>query len=327
MKRREFIAGLGAAAWPVGARGQQAEGVRRVGVLLNAAADDAEYQARFGAFLQGLQQAGWTIGRNVRIDTHWAGANAADIHRHAMELATLSPDVILATGSLAVGALKQATATVPIVFVGIIDPVGVGFIDSLARPGGNTTGFLLWEYGLSAKWLELLKEIAPSTTRVAVLRDPAVSSGPAQFGVIQGAAQSLGVEVSPVNVRDVPQMERVVAAFARSGSGGLIVTGSGLATINRDLIVALATRHKLPTVYSNRVFVTAGGLVSYGPDYVDLYRQAASGIDRILKGEKPADLPVQAPTKYELAINLKTAKALGLDVPPTLLARADEVIE
>jgi putative tryptophan/tyrosine transport system substrate-binding protein len=328
VKRREFIAGLGgAAAWPTVARAQQPERIRRVGVLLNAAADDAEYQARFGAFLQGLQQAGWTIGRNVRIDTRWAGANAADIHRHAMELATLSPDVILATGSLAVAALKQATATLPIVFVGIIDPVGVGFIDSLARPGGNTTGFLLWEYGLSAKWLELLKEIAPSTTRVAVLRDPAVSSGPAQFGVIQGAAQSLGVEVTPVTVRDVPQMERVVAAFARSGNGGLIVTGSGLATIHRDLIVGLATTHKLPTVYSNRVFVTAGGLISYVPDYVDLYRQAAGGIDRILKGEKPADLPVQAPTKYELAINLKTAKALGLDTPPTLLARADEVIE
>ena len=328
MRRREFIKGIVASpiAGPLGARAQQAEGIRRVGVLLNAAADDAEYQARFGAFLQGLQQAGWNIGRNVRIDTRWAGANVADIHKHAMELATLSPDVILATGSLAVGALKQATATVPIVFVGIIDPVGVGFIDSLARPGGNITGFLLWEYGLSAKWLDLLKRIAPSTTRVAVLRDPAVpGAGPVRRHPGCGAvARGRG---DPVNVRDVPQMERAVAAFARSGNGGLIVTGSGLATIHRDLIVALATRHKLPTVYSNRVFVTAGGLISYGPDYVDLYRQAASGIDRILKGEKPADLPVQAPTKYELVINLKAAKALGLDVPPSLLAIADEVIE
>jgi putative tryptophan/tyrosine transport system substrate-binding protein len=329
MRRRQFIGLVGGAAiaWPLAVGAQRAEGVRRIGILLNATADDGEYQVRFGAFLQGLQQAGWTIGRNVRIDTRWAGTSAADIRRNAMELASLTPDVILGTGSLAVGALKQATATVPIIFVGIIDPVGAGLIDSLARPGGNLTGFLLWEYGLSSKWLNLLKEIAPRTTRVAVLRDPAVSSGPAQFGVIQGAAQSFGVEVSPINVRDMPEMERAMAAFARSGNGGLIVTGSGLATIYRDQIVTLAARHKLPTIYSNRVFVKAGGLISYGPDYVDLYRQAASGIDRILKGEKPGDLPVQVPTKYEMVINLKTAKTLGLDMPPSLLAAADEVIE
>jgi putative tryptophan/tyrosine transport system substrate-binding protein len=329
MRRRQFIGLVSGAAiaWPLAVRAQRAEVVRGVGVLLNATADDTEYQVRFGAFLQGLQQAGWTIGRNVRIDARWAGTNAADIRRNAMELAAVAPDVILGTGSLAVGALKQATATIPIIFVGIIDPVGAGLVDSLARPGGNLTGFLLWEYGLSSKWLNLLKEIAPRTTRVAVLRDPAVSSGPAQFGVIQGATQSFGVSIIPINVRDMPEMERALAAFARSGNGGLIVTGSGLATVYRDEIVTLAARHKLPTIYSNRVFVKAGGLISYGPDYVDLYRQAAGGIDRILKGEKPADLPVQAPTKYEMVINLKTAKTLGLDMPPSLLATADEVIE
>ena len=242
-------------------------------------------------------------------------------------LGALSPDVVLATGSLAVRSMKQASPATPIVFVGLIDPVGAGFIESLARPGGSTTGFLLFEYSLSGKWVDLLKEIAPGTTRAAVLRDPDVSSGPAQFGVIQAVAPSLRIEVTPVNVRDASGMERTVAAFARSGSGGLIVTGSGLATINRDRIVALAATHKLPTIYSNRVFVTAGGLVSYGPDYVDMYRRAAGYIDRLLKGDKPANLPVQAPTKFELVVNLKTTRALGLDVPPTLLARADEVIE
>jgi putative tryptophan/tyrosine transport system substrate-binding protein len=329
MRRRDFIAGFAgvAATWPLAVHAQQTERVRRIGVLLNASADDAAYQARLGAFLQGLQQAGWAIGRNIRIETRWAGANAADIRRHAEELGALSLDVVLASGSLAVRSMKQASPATAIVFVGLIDPVGAGFIESLARPGGNITGFLLFEYSLSGKWVDLLKEIAPGTTRVVVLRDPEISSGPAQFSVIQAVAPSLRIEATPVNVRDASGMERTVAAFARAGSGGLIVTGSGLATINRDRIVTLAARHKLPAIYSNRIFVTAGGLVSYGPDYVDMYRRVADDVDRILKGDKPADLPVQAPTKYELVINLKTAKALGLTVPPSLLARADEVIE
>jgi putative ABC transport system substrate-binding protein len=301
--------------------------MRRIGVLLNATADDPEYQARLGAFLRGLQESGWSIRRNVRIDTRWATTNAAEIRRHAAELVALAPDVILATGSLAVGSLQQATRSVPIVFVGIIDPVGAGLVESLARPGSNVTGFLLYEYSMSGKWLELLKEIAPSVTRVAVLRDPAISSGAVQFGVIQAAAPSLRVEVSPVNVRNGVEIERAVVAFASSPNGGLIVPGSGLATVHRDLFVTLAAQHRLPAVYSNRVFIAAGGLISYGPDYIDLYRRAAAYVDRILNGEKPADLPVQAPTKYELVLNLKTAKALGLAVPPSLLARADEVIE
>ena len=301
--------------------------MRRIGVLLPAAADDAEYQARLAAFQQGLAQLGWTIGRNVRIDTRWATADAAEIRRHAAELAALAPDVILATGASTVGPLLQATRTVPIVFPVVADPVGAGFVDSLARPGGNATGFMSFEYGLSGKWLELLKEIAPGVTRVAVLRDPAIPAGIGQFGAIQAVAPSLGVEVSPVNVRDAGEIERAIAAFARSSNGGLIVTASALAQLHRDLIVTLAARHKLPAVYCDRFFVAAGGLISYGPDYIDQYRRAAGYVDRILKGEKPADLPVQAPTKYELVINLKTAKALGLDVPPTLLARADEVIE
>jgi putative tryptophan/tyrosine transport system substrate-binding protein len=328
MRRREFIAAVGgAAAWPLAARAQQPERMRRIGVLLNATADDPEYQARLGALLQGLQQLGWSIGRNVRIDTRWATANPADIRRHAAELVALAPDVILASGSSAVGSLQQATRSVPIVFVGLIDPVGAGLVESLARPGSNTTGFLLYEYSLSGKWPELLKEIAPSVTRVAVLRDPAITSGAVQFGVIQAIAPSLRVEVSPVNVRGGGEIERAVVAFASSPNGGLIVTGSGLATVHRDLIVALAAQHRLPAVYSNRVFVAAGGLISYGPDYIDMYRRAAQYVDRILKGDKPADLPVQAPTKYELVINLKTAKALGLEVPQTLLAHANEVIE
>jgi putative tryptophan/tyrosine transport system substrate-binding protein len=329
LKRREFITLVGgaAAAWPLAARAQQPVTMRRIGVLLNAAADEAEYQARLGAFLQGLALLGWTTGRNVRIDTRWATANATDIRRHAAELATLAPDVILASGGSTVGPLQQATRTVPIVFVGVIDPVGGGFVDSLARPGGNVTGFLLFEYSLSGKWLELLKEITPSVMRVAVLRNPAISSGPAQFGVIQAVAPSLRVEVSPVNVRDVGEIERAVSAFARSPNGGLIVTGSGQATAHRELIVQLAARHQLPAVYPYRSYVAAGGMISYGPDYVDHYRQAGGYVDRILRGEKPADLPVQAPTRYKLVINLKTAKALGLEVPPTLLARADEVIE
>jgi ABC-type uncharacterized transport system substrate-binding protein len=328
MKRREFISLLGgAAAWPLAARGQQPERVRRIGVLMPAAADDPVFQDRVGAFLQGLERSGWTIGRNVRIDTRWAGADAASIRRHAVELAALAPDVILAHGGSTVGPLMQATRTVPIVFPVIGDPVGAGYVDSLARPGGNATGFLSNEYSLSGKWLELLEQIAPIVTRVAVLRNPAISSGPAQFGVIQAAAPSLRVEVTPLNMRDADEIERAVAAFARASNGGLIVTASGLAARHLDLIVSLAARYKLPAVYFERSFVAGGGLISYGANYIDQYRQAASYVDRILKGEKPADLPVQAPTKYELVINLRTAKALGLIVPASLLALADEVIE
>ena len=329
MRRREFIALLGgaAAAWPLAARAQQGERMRRIGVLLAATADDPEFQARVGAFLQGLQQSGWTIGRNVRIDARWATTDAGEIRRHAAELAALEPDVILTAGASTLGSLLQTTRTVPIVFAFVGDPVGAGFVDSLARPGGNVTGFMTFEYSISGKWLELLKQIAPGVTRAAVLRDPAIPTGPAQFGVIQAAAPSLRVEVNPVNVRDAGEVERAVAAFARSGNGGLIVTASALASRHRDLIVTLAGQYKLPAVYPYRFFVAAGGLISYGPDLVDQFRQAAGYVDRILKGEKPADLPVQAPNKYELLINLKTAKALGLDVPPSLLARADEVIE
>ena len=329
MRRREFLGVVGGAvaAWPLGARAQQGEPVRRIGVLLPAAADDAEYQARVGAFLQELAQLGWSIGRNVRIDTRWATADAAEIRRHAAELAALAPDVILASGTSTVGPLLQATRTVPIVFPNVVDPVGAGFVESLARPGGNATGFMVFEYSLAGKWLELLKEIAPSTTRAAILRDSRTPTGPAQFGIIQAMAPSLRVEVNPVNVRDAGEIERAVVAFARSANGGLIVTGSAGATLHRDLIVTLAARHKLPTVYSFRSFVPAGGLISYGADFLDQFRRAAGYVDRILKGEKPADLPVQAPTKYELVINLKTAKALGLTVPSSVLARADEVIE
>jgi putative ABC transport system substrate-binding protein len=330
MRRREFITLLGgaaAAAWPLAAHAQQGERLRRIGVLLPAAADDPVFQDRVGAFLQGLERSGWTVGRNVRIDTRWAGADAASIRRHAVELAALAPDVILAHGGSAVGPLMQATRTVPIVFPIIGDPVGAGYVDSLARPGGNATGFLSNEYSLSGKWLELLKQIAPAVTRVGVLRNPAISSGPAQFGVIQAVAPSLRVEVNPLNMRDADEIERAVAAFARAANGGLIVTASGLAARHLDLIVTLAARYKLPAVYFERSFVAGGGLISYGANYIDQYRQAASYVDRILKGEKPADLPVQAPTKYELVINLKTAKALGLTVPPTLLVRADEVVE
>jgi putative ABC transport system substrate-binding protein len=327
--RRQFISALGAAsvAWPLTARAQQGDRMRRIGILLPAAADDSEFQARVGAFLQALALLGWTIGRNVRIDTRWATANAAEIRRHAAELAALAPDVILAHGTSALGPLLQATSTVPIVFAAAGDPVGGGLVDSLARPGGNATGFMSFEYGLSGKWLELLKEIAPRVTRAAVLRDPAFSSGNSQFAVIRAMAPSLRVEVNPVNLRDPGEIERAVAAFARSPNGGLIVTTGAAATLHRNLIITLASRHKLPAVYYERFFVAAGGLVSYGPDQIDQYRQAAGYVDRILKGEKPADLPVQAPTKYETALNLKTAKALGLDVPAQLLARADEVIE
>jgi ABC-type uncharacterized transport system substrate-binding protein len=328
MKRREFITLFGgAAAWPLAAHSQQPERMRRIGVLNTLAADDAVAQARHGAFLQGLQQSGWTIGRNVQVDARWAAADADRLRRYAAELVAVAPDVILASGNAGVAPLLQATRTVPIVFVIVPDPVGAGFVDSLARPGGNATGFIAFEYGLSAKWLELLKQIAPRVERAAVIRDPALASGPGQFAAIQSMAPSLGVEVSPVNVRDAAEIERAIAAFARAANGGLVVTGSALVAVHRHLIIALAGRHKLPAVYVNRSFVVDGGLISYGPDFIDQYRRAAGYVDRILKGEKPADLPVQAPTKYELVINLKTAKALGLEVPPTLLARADEVIE
>jgi putative tryptophan/tyrosine transport system substrate-binding protein len=328
-RRRQFITLLGgaAAAWPLAARAQQPERMRRIGVLQSLAADDPEGQARLAAFAQGLQQSGWTIGRNVQIDTRWAAGDAERFRRYAAELVALAPDVILAVGAAAVGPLQQATRTVPIVFVNTSDPVGAGFVESLARPGGNATGFLLYEYGTSGKWLELLKEIAPRVTRVAVLRDSALAAGIGQLGAIQAVAPSFGVELRPVDVRDAPETERAVAAFARASDGGLIVTGSTLALVHRDLIVTLAARHKLPAVYFQRVFVTSGGLISYAPDQIDQFRRAGGYVDRILKGEKPADLPVQAPTKLELVINLKTAKALGLDVPPTLLALADEVIE
>ena len=329
MQRREFITLLGgvAAMWPLAAPAQHPGRMRRIGVLMPAAADDPQFQTWIGAFLQGLALLGWTIGRNVRIDTRWATPNTDDVRRHAAELAALAPDVILAHGASTVGPLLQATRTVPIVFPVTVDPVGAGLVDSLARPGGNATGFLGLEYSLSGKWLELLKQIAPNVTRVAVLRDPAITAGIGQFGAIQAVAPALGVEVSPVDVRDAGEIERAVAAFARSPNGGLIVTASGLSVIYRGLIVTLAARYKLPAVYYERYFVAAGGLISYGPDFVDQYRRAAGYVDRILKGEKPADLPVQAPTRYETILNLKTAKALGLDVPATVLARADEVIE
>lgn len=327
MKRREFITIIGAAAvsWPLAAHAQ--ERVRHIGVLLPAAADDAGMQARIAAFHQGLEQSGWTIGRNVRIDTRWATTDAAEIRRHAAELAALAPDVILAHAATTVGPLLQATRTVPVVFPAVVDPVGAGFVDSLARPGGNATGFMNYEYSLAGKWLELLKQIAPGLTRVAVLRNAATASGPGQFAAIQAVAPTLSVEVNPVNVRDAGEIERAVAVFARAPNGGLIVTASPLVQRHRDLIVALAARHKLPAIYFERLFVAAGGLLSYGPDQIDMYRRAAGYVDRILKGEKPAELPVQAPTKYELAINLKTAKTLGLAVPQTLLAGADEMIE
>ena len=330
MKRREFIALLGGTAaisWPLAARAQQGQRVRRIGVLMNLASDDAEEQARIAAFHQGLQQLGWTVGRNVQIDYRWGAGNADRIRKFAAELVALAPDVILSAGSPSVAALQQATRTVPVVFVTVVDPVSSGFVDSLAQPGGNITGFAQYEYSIGGKWLELLKEIAPGITRAAVIRDAALTAGGGQLGVIQAVAPSVGVEVIPISVRDAGEIERAITAFARSPNGGLIVTGSSLAGVHRDLIVTLAAQHKLPAVYYARYFVVGGGLISYGPGFVDQYRDAASYVDRILKGEKPADLPVQTPTKYELVINLKTAKALGLTMPPTVLSRADEVIE
>jgi putative tryptophan/tyrosine transport system substrate-binding protein len=328
MNRRKFITLLGGAAvCPLAARAQQVEKVRRIGVLQPLAADDPESPARVTAFAQGLQQFGWTDGRNVRIDYRWAAGDADRYRRYAAELVALAPDVILASSSPAMMSLQQLTRTMPIVFVNIVDPVGAGFVESLARPGGNATGFLNFEFNLSGKWLELLKQIVPGVTRAAVLRDPAVTSGVGQFAVIQSVAPSVGMDVSAINLRDVGEIERAVTAFARSANGGLILTSSPMSARHHELIIALAARHKLPAVYPRRYYVTRGGLISYGPDWIDQYRRAAGYVDRILKGEKPGDLPVQAPTKYELVINLKAAKALGLEVPPTLLARADEVIE
>jgi putative ABC transport system substrate-binding protein len=331
MQRREFITLLGGAAvaWPRAARAQQADRVRRVGVLESRAADDPEGKARLAVFVQGLQELGWTEGRNVRIDYRWGAVANADRYRtYAVELVALAPDVILASASVSVAALQQTTRTVPIVFVNVIDPVGAGVVASLAHPGGNATGFTLFEYSLSGKWLELFKEIAPNLTRIAILRDPAIAAGIGQFAVIQAMAPpSFGVELSPIDERDGGEIERDIAAFARAPNGGLIVTAGQGAVVHRELIITLAARHRLPAVYPFRYFVTSGGLISYGPDTTEQYRRAAGYVDRILKGQKAVDLPVQAPTKYELAINLKTAKALGFTVPPSLLARADQVIE
>jgi putative tryptophan/tyrosine transport system substrate-binding protein len=329
VRRRQFITLLGgaAASWPVGARAQQPERMRRIGVLLSTAADDPESSARTASFLKGLQQLGWIEGRNLRIDIRWAAGDAELYRKYAAELVALAPDVILASSSPTVAALQAATRTVPIVFAHAVDPVGAGFVDSLARPGGNATGFVLFEYGISAKWLELLKEIAPALKRVAVLRDSTTAAGMGQFGAIQSVAPSFGMEVNPVSLRDPGEIERGITAFAASPNGGLIITAAPLGTLYRELIIALAARHKLPAIYSSRFFAADGGLVYYGPDLTDQYRRAAGYVDRILKGEKPANLAVQAPTKYELAINLKTARALGITVPPSVLARADEVIE
>jgi putative tryptophan/tyrosine transport system substrate-binding protein len=327
--RRKFIAALSgaAAAWPLTARAQQAERLRRVGVLNGTGADDPQGQADVAAFLQGLQKLGWTDGRDVRFDIRWAAGSTADVRKYAVELVALAPDVIMANGSAAMGPLLEATRTVPIVFAIVPDPVGAGFVQSLSRPGGNTTGFMMFEYGLSGKWLELLKEIAPGVTRAAILRDPSIAAGIGQFAIIESVAPSVGVDVTSIDLRDAAEIERAVTAFAQSSNGGLILTASPLAVVHRDLILALAARYRLPAVYDNRLYVAAGGLISYGPDFPDQFRGAASYVDRILKGEKSADLPVQAPTKYELTINLKTAKALGLVIPPTVLTRADEVIE
>jgi putative ABC transport system substrate-binding protein len=328
MQRREFITLIGGAAvaWPVAARAQQADRVRLVGSLNILAEDDPESRLRIAAFKQGMQELGWTEGGNVRIETRWAGGDDGLVRKYAAELAALAPDVILTSGSVTVRPMQQATRTVPIVFVQVVDPVGSGYVDSLSRPGGNTTGFTLFEYSLTGKWLELLKEIAPNVTRAAVIRDPTRGSGIAQFAAIQTVAPSLGVELTTINALDVHDMERGIAAFARSANGGLIVTSGGTG-FHRNVIIPLAAQLRLPSVYPYRYYAIEGGLVAYGPNTIDQYRRAAGYVDRILKGEQPADLPVQAPTRYELAINLKTAKALGLTVPPTLLARADEVIE
>jgi putative ABC transport system substrate-binding protein len=330
LKRREFITLLGGAAvaWPLAARAQQPERMRRIGVLMTLAADDPYGQAEVAAFQQALQQLGWSDGRNVQFDIRWHENDADRARTYAAELVALAPDVILVANTPGVMALQHVTRTLPIVFAIVADPVGAGFVDSLSRPGGNATGFMTYEFGFSGKWLELLKQIAPQVTRAAVIRDPAIPVGIGYLSAIQAVAPSLGVEVTPISVDDIDAIEPAVEAFARRANGGLIVTGTSiLSAVTRDQIITLAARHKLPAVYAFRFMVTAGGLVSYGPDILDQYRRAAGYVDRILKGEKPAELPVQAPTKYELVINMKTAKALGLDVPATVLARADEVIE
>ena len=329
MRRRDFIKVIvgSAATWPLAARAQQGEHMRRIGVLMNGAADDPEGQARIAAFHQGLQELGWTLGRNARIDARWGAVDADSSRRYAAELVGLAPDVILAAASPAVAALQQTTRTIPIVFTTVADPVGAGFVETLAHPGGNITGFSLFEYTLSGKWLELLKEVAPGVTRAAVLRDATVGSGVGQYAIIQAVAPSLGVELRPIDVRDPGEIERAIVTFAQSSNGGLIIAGTPPAVFHRDLIITLAAHHQLPAVYPLPYLAHSGGLIAYGPDSVSPYRRAAGYVDRILKGEKPADLPVQAPTKYELVINLKTAKALGLTVPLTLLGRADEVIE
>jgi putative ABC transport system substrate-binding protein len=329
MRRREFIALLGgaAAAWPRAARAQQPKRMRRVGALMAYAADDPQVQERNAAFLQGLRQLGWTVGQNLQIDYRWAGGNEDDTRKYAAELVALAPDVIFTAGSAGAGPLRRATRTVPIVFTNVPDPVGAGLVESLARPGGNMTGFTPFEYGIGAKWLELLKEIAPNVTRAAVLRDPAISAGLGLWAAIQSVSPAVAIEVRPVNMGDAGEIEHSLAAFARSPNGGLIMTGSALAVVHRDLTIALAARHRLPAVYYDRYFAVAGGLISYGPNIVGEFRRAADYVDRILKGEKPADLPVQVATKYELVVNLKTAKTLGLELPASVLARADEVIE
>jgi putative ABC transport system substrate-binding protein len=328
VQRREFITLLGsaAAAWPFAARAQT-EKLRRVGILINVGADNANAQANLATFIHSLEQLGWTIGQNVQIETRWGGGHASGIAKQAAALVALAPDVILATGTAAMKPFLQATRTIPIVFVQVADPVGAGFVNSLARPGGNTTGFLQFEYSLSGKWPQLLKEIAPGVTRVAVLRDPAITSGIGQFAVIQSVAPSLGVDVSVINLQHADKIERGITAFAQTGNGGLILTASALSAFYHKLIIGLAARYKLPAIYYRRYYATSGGLVSYGYNSADQFRRAASYVDRILKGEKPGDLPVQAPSKYELVINLKTAKALGLSIPPAVLARADDVIE
>ena len=321
------LLGGAAAAWPLAARAQQGERMRRVGVLIPGASDDPVSQARLAAFLEGLRQLGWVDGRNVRIETRLGASDADLLRKHAGELIALGPDVVMAYSSNAMPPLLQLTRAVPIVFAVVADPVGAGYVESLARPGGNITGFTGYEFAMSGKWLELLKEVAPRVTRAAILRDPAVAAGPAEFAAIQAVAPSLGVELRPLDVRDAGEIERTITAFAQGANGGLIVTGSVWASLHRKLIITLAAQHKLPAVYNTGYYATDGGLIGYGPDYSDLCRRAAGYVDRILKGEKPANLPVQAPTKYQLVINLKTAKALGLEIPATVLARADEVIE
>ena len=328
MRRRDFIGVVvGLVAWPIAARAQKRGEIRRIGVLMDRAADDPQGQARLLAFRHALQQLGWSDGYNVRIETRWGEDDVESERKYAAELAALAPDVILASGTLSVAALQRVTHTLPIVFAAVTDPVGDGFVDTLSWPGGNTTGFMLFEYSLSGKWLELLKQVAPRVTQAGIVRVPNLPSAAAEFASLQAVARYIGMEITPLNIRDPGQIERAVAAFARSANSGLILPPSASGSVHRNLIITLAARYKLPAVYTYRFAVTEGGLISYGPDAVDQFRRAAGYVDRILKGEKPGDLPVEAPTKYELVINLKTAEALGLDVPTTLLARADELIE